>query len=159
MHSSTCQRFRALAALSVDGEPSELEAVALAHHLERCPACRSFAVTVGSFTREIRSAELETCQLRVSPMRRRRRVEGRLRDTVALAAVASVAAFVGTTFDAFESRPEVPQALPALVIDASGADTARETQRFLHGLRDASLTRTLGGPQRAGPDRPGIQVG
>lgn len=159
MHASACQRFRALAALSVDGEPSELDALALTQHLEGCPACRSFAATVVSFTREIRGAELETCRPRMSPRRRRRGVDGRLRDTVAVAAVASVAAFVGTTFDALESSTEVPRALPTLVIDASGADTARETQRFLHGLRDASLARTLGGPQHAGPDQPGIQAG
>jgi Putative zinc-finger len=159
MRSPACQRFRALAALSVDAEPSELDALALEQHLERCPACRSFAGMVGSFTRELRGAEPEPFQVRLPPMRRRRGLDGLLSQTVAFAAVAAVAVFVTAKVDDVVSRPEVPRALPALVIDASGADTLRETQTFLHGLRDASLVRTFGGPERAAPTRPGLQVG
>jgi len=69
------------------------------------------------------------------------------------------AGFAGATFRSYELRPEPPRYLPALVVDATGADTARETQRFLQGLRDVSLARSVGGPQSAVPSRPGIQAG
>jgi hypothetical protein len=143
----------------VDAEPSELDSLALEQHLERCPACRSFASTVGSFTRELRGAEPEPFQVRLPPMRRRRGLGGVLSETVALATVAAVAVFVTTKVDDVASRPAAPRALPALVIDASGADTLRETQTFLRELRDASLVRTFGGPERAAPTRPGVQAG
>ena len=78
---------------------------------------------------------------------------------LAVASAAGFAMFLGATLEAFESSSQAPRSLPALVIDASGADTARESQRFLHGLRDASLARTVGGPDRGAPARPGVQLG
>jgi hypothetical protein len=164
MQSPACQRSRFVAALAVDHEPSELDALALALHLEGCPACRAFAATVDSFTREVRAAELDAVQVQWSPVRRHRSVDGLIRRSIAGAVVASVAALGGAafavaSFEAFEPPREVPRALPVLVIDASGADASRETQTFLHGLRDASLARTLGGPRRGTSERPGMQAG
>jgi hypothetical protein len=162
MQTLACQRFRRLAALSVDEAPSQLEALALARHLERCPSCRSFAATVESFTRDVRGAELEVVRVHWPSMPRRHRADNLIRRSMAGVAVACIvvfAGFAGAAFEAFKSRPEVPRTLPALVIDASGADTARETQRFLQGLRDASLARTVGGPQDVAPDRPGVRDG
>jgi hypothetical protein len=162
MQSLACQRFRRVAALSVDQPPSQPEALALARHLERCPRCRSFAETVKSFTRDVRDAELEVCRVEWSSPSRRRSVDDLIRRSttgVAVASLVAFAAFAGAVFEAYESRPDAPRTLPALVIDTSGADTARETQRFLHGLRDASLARTVGGPESAAPERPGMQAG
>ena len=112
MQSLACQRFRRVAALSVDEAPSQLEALALARHLEHCPACRSFAETVKSFTRDVRDAELEVCRLEWSSASRRRSVDGLIRRSMAVAAVASVVAFAasaGAVFEAYESRPDVPR--------------------------------------------------
>ncbi len=164
MQSSACQRSRFIAALALDDEPSELDALALAQHLVHCPACRAFAQTVESFTREVRDADLEVVQVPWSAGRRQRSVDSLIRRSVAGAVVASVAAFGGAAFavagmEAFGPRSDVPRALPALVIDASGADASQETQRFLRGLRDASLARTVGVPQRGAPERPGMQAG
>jgi hypothetical protein len=164
MQSSACQRARFIAALALDDEPSELDARALAQHLVRCPACRAFVQTVESFTRELRDAELEVVPVHWSVGRRRRGVDSLIRRSVAGAVVASVAALGGAAFtvagfEAFGPRSDVPRVLPALVIDASGADASRETQRFLRGLRDASLARTLGISQRGAPERPGMQAG
>lgn len=158
MHPHACQRFRRLATLSVDGELPELDALALAQHLGRCPSCRGFAATVDTATREIRDAELETYHVQWSPVPRRRSVDGLIRRAVTLAGVASVAAFVGATMHALGSTPSTPHALPVLVIDASGADTARETTRFIRGLKDAALVREVGAPDRAAADRPGARA-
>jgi predicted anti-sigma-YlaC factor YlaD len=162
MQTLACQRFRRLAALSVDEQPSQLEAVALARHLEQCRSCRSFAETVQSFTRDVRGAEFEAYRLPWASRPRQRRTDTLIRRALAGVAVACVvvfAGFAGAAFESFQSRSDVPRSLPALVIDASGADTARETQRFLQGLRDASLARTVGGPQDVERGRPGVRVG
>ncbi len=159
MYSPACQRFRRLAALSVDGELSELEALAFAQHLELCAPCGSFAATIETATREMREAKLEPCRVMWSPVPRRRGVDAVVRRAVTLASVASVAAFAGATLQALDSPPKTPRALPVMVIDASGADTARETTRFLRGLKDAALAREVGGPDRAEADRPGVKSG
>jgi putative zinc finger protein len=162
MQRLACHRFRRIAALSVDGEPDELEALALARHLERCPSCHSFAATVDRFTRDIRSAKLESYRVEWVAPPRRRNTEGMIRRSLtglAAAAVVVFAASAGAVFESYKSQTEVPRSLPALVIDASGADTARETQRFLRGLRDASLARTVGAPLPGIPDRPGVKAG
>ena len=164
MQTQTCHRFRFVAALSVDDEPSELDALALARHLEHCSACRAFAATVESFTREMRDAEPEAVDLPRSALRWHRRRHRPIPRSIAEAVVASAAvlggvAFAVASFGHLQPQNEVPQALRVLVIDASGADTSRETQRFLRGLRDASLARTVGAPARGTPERPGMQAG
>src|SRR5262245_32209071 len=136
MHSSSCQRSHVLAALSVDGDLSEVEARALAHHLESCNACRSYATTVESFTRELRGTELASFRVESLPLRRGRNGGGMLRSSIAVAAIASIAtfAFVSSITKTFAPKQAAPQAAPVLVIDATGAESARETQRFLHEL-------------------------
>ena len=162
MQTRACQRFRRLAALSVDEQPTQLDSLALTRHLEHCNSCRSFSTTVERFTRELRAAPLVAHTVAWQSLPRRRRADNLIRRTMAGAAVACVvlfAGFAGATFRSYELRPEAPRYLPALVVDATGADTARETQRFLQGLRDVSLARSVGGPQSAVPSRPGIQAG
>jgi hypothetical protein len=163
MYSAACQRARFVAALAVDEEPTQLDARALARHLERCAECRAFAESVSSFTREVREADLHAIELRVSLDRPRRL--GRLiprsipAAVIATAAVLGGVAFAVGSHEALKPQPQVPPSLPALVIDVSGADTSGETQRFLQGVRDASLTRAVGAPGRGAPARPGIQIG
>lgn len=164
MKTQACHRFRFVAALLVDGEPSELDALALARHLERCSTCRAFAATVESFTREMRNAEPEVVDVPWSAVSRARTLDSLIPRSIAGALVASVAvlggvAFAVASFGQLQPRSEVPRALRVLVIDASGADASRETQRFLRGLRDASLARTVGAPALSAPERPGMQSG
>jgi hypothetical protein len=163
MLSSACQRARYLAALAVDEEPTQLDARALARHLERCADCRTFAETVNGFTREVRETDLHAIELRVSTDGPRRLARLIPRSTPA-AVIATAAVFGGVAFavashDALEPQAQSPPSLPALVIDVSGADASRETERFLRGVRDASLTREVGAPRRGAPERPGPQVG
>ena len=118
---------------------------------------------MSGFTREVREADLHAIELRVSPDRPR--MLGRLIPrSIPAAVIATAAVFGGVAFavashEALKPQPQVPPSLPALVIDVSGADTSRETQRFLQGVRDASLVRTVGAPRRGAPGRPGIQIG
>ena len=121
---------------------------------------------VEGFTRAMRRAELEDSDVRWSSVPRPRRVDRLVRRSIGGAVVTSAAVFAGVAFAVASfhglglgHESDVPRALPALVIDVSGADTSMETQRFLRGLRDASLIRTLGGPQRPTPERPGLQAG
>lgn len=162
MLSSACQRARYVAALAVDVEPSELDARALERHLEHCAECRTFTETVNGFTRDVRQTELHAIELRVTTDRPRRLTRLIPRSTPA-AVIATAAVFGGVAFavashDALEAHTEIPRALPALVIDVSGADATRESQRFLRGVRDASLARTVGAPGRGAPGRPGMQA-
>src|SRR4029079_3407316 len=162
MQTRACQRFRRLAALAVYAQPTQLESLALTRHLEHCTSCRSFSATVERFTRELRAAPLVAHTVAWQSLPRRRRADNLIRRTMAGAAVACVVLLAGSAAAPFRSyalRPEAPRYLPALVVDATGADTARETQRFLQGLRDVSLARSVGGPQSAVPSRPGIQAG
>jgi hypothetical protein len=159
---SACQRARYVAALSVDEEPSQLDARALARHLERCAECRAFTETVSSFTRHVREADLHTIEVRVQRDRSRKRGR-RIPGSIPAAAIASAAVFGGVAFAVASHEalkpPPPPRSLPVLVIDVSDADTSRETQQFLRDARDASLTRSVGAPQRGASERPGIQAG
>lgn len=163
MLSSACQRARYVAALAVDVEPSELDARALERHLERCAECRTFAETVSGFTRDVRETDLHAIELRVATERPRRLSRLIPRSTPA-AVIATAAVFGGVAFavashDALEPQAQSPRSLPALVIDVSGADASHETQRFLRGVRDASLVREVGAPRRGAPERPGMRAG
>ena len=162
MHSPACHRFRMLTSLALDAESSQLEQAALERHLSGCPACRSFASTVERLTADVRSAEPEVYRVGWTHLRRHRRIDELMRRSavgLAVASAAGFAMFLGASLESFDSVPTVPKSLPALVIDASGADTARETQRFLRALRDASLAREVGGPDPGAPVRPGVQLG
>ena len=161
MHSSSCQRSHVLAALAVDGELSEVEARALARHLERCATCRTYARRVESFTRDLRGTELESFRVESLPLRRGRDGGGILRGSIAAAAIASIATvgFVSSMTTTFAPKQASPQAAPVLVIDATAPESARETQLFLHELRDVSLARTVGGPPPVVRNRPGPIAG
>ena len=120
--------------------------------------CRTFAERVESMTTQLRAAPPERVRLDWTAPRRGRLagvMVGRSMASVAASTVAFVA-FAGIAYDALRPDTEVVRSLPVLVIDVSGADTTRETQDFLHGLRDASLAREVGATF-AGPRRPGVQ--
>ena len=144
MQSSACHRFRMLTSLALDAESSQLEQAALDRHLSACASCRSFASTVVASTAEIRSSELEAYRAGWTHPRRHRRIDELIRRSavgLAVASAAGFAMFLGATLEAFESSSQAPRSLPALVIDASGADTARESQRF---LQDCATPRSRG---------------
>lgn len=161
MESLACHRYRKLASLALDEESSQLDALALARHLGECAACRAFTTTVEAFTDDLRRSPREDYEVGWTQPPRHRRVDELIRRSavgIAVASVAGFAMFLGAALESFDSGNQVPRSLPALVIDTSGADTARETQRFLRALRDARLARTVGGPERV-PEGPGMRLG
>ena len=89
---SLCERARVWAALAPDGELAELERKLLDAHLERCGACREFAVDVAAVASELRAASLDALTRPVSvTVWRRRPVYARARAVGAAAAVALMA--------------------------------------------------------------------
>jgi predicted anti-sigma-YlaC factor YlaD len=88
--SSACQRVRPQVSLRLDDELSQLEIRMLDVHLERCANCRAYAEDLATFTREMRTATLETPERPVVVQRRRRLALARVQSGVA-AAIAIVA--------------------------------------------------------------------
>jgi predicted anti-sigma-YlaC factor YlaD len=76
--------------LRLDDELSQLEIRMLDVHLERCANCRAYAEDLATFTREMRTATLETPERPVVVQRRRRLALARVQSGVA-AAIAIVA--------------------------------------------------------------------
>lgn len=69
-----CHRTRQQVSLRLDSELSELEEALAAAHLERCAACRAFAVDLEALTETLRAAPLEEPSVRFQLPRRRARI-------------------------------------------------------------------------------------
>lgn len=161
MLSPTCQRARFVAALSLDEEPSELDARSLERHLAGCADCRAFDESVRGFTHRMRLAEPDEIAVRVPPAPShglQRFVSG----SITAAALAGAAAVGGVAFaiasgDTLTRQQQQPRSLPALVISVGDEETSQESQAFLHAARDAALARS-GAPSATASGRPGVQV-
>ena len=154
--SSSCERTRFLAALAPDQTLSETEERMLARHLERCPACSSFASSVAAFTGELRAAppaEPEGGARTVVVSRPRRS-----RIAVKLPLVALTAAAAGVLMTAVVlhsgSPATVTQSAPPVIVVDSQADSELAA---LRQLRDMSLARRL--EPEATTGQPGIYLG
>jgi anti-sigma factor RsiW len=91
-----CERARAWAALSPDGELSTFEQRLLGAHLERCADCQAFAASVGAVTESLRTAAPEPLPHPIAMSglpRRRARVLPARRPVYSVAAAAAVIAF------------------------------------------------------------------
>jgi predicted anti-sigma-YlaC factor YlaD len=91
-----CVQARESASARLDGELPELDDVRLAAHLRGCADCRAFAEDLTALAAELRAARLELPDRPVL-LPRRRRVPA-IRMQSAAAAVALVAAAVGSSF-------------------------------------------------------------
>jgi predicted anti-sigma-YlaC factor YlaD len=92
-----CDRIREAISAQLDGELSELDAVRLRTHLERCDSCREFEASARFATDALRAAPLEPVTRPVAlPTRRRIAISGRI-PAAAAAAVLMVA--VGGVFE------------------------------------------------------------
>ncbi|MBM3677433.1 MAG: hypothetical protein FJW96_06055 [Actinobacteria bacterium] len=90
-----CQRARELAALQPDGALTEVETVALRHHLDECAACRGFADIVATLSERLAVAPLEPAPGVWTVAPTRRGMAARARWT--LASVAAVLVLVALT--------------------------------------------------------------
>jgi hypothetical protein len=107
--SRSCERARNWVSLDLDDELSELECAMLRAHTTRCAACSAFQAEASAFTYRLRLAPLEPLPAPVALPTRRRAVS-RLAQVGAAAAVAVVAAGIGTLLS---SQPSNLGATPA----------------------------------------------
>jgi anti-sigma factor RsiW len=105
--SATCDRARAWTSRRSDGELSEFECALLDAHLERCPACATFAEDVGSITSALREAPLVQLSRPIDIAVRRRR-SYRLPMTAAASAAAVVVTLAGAFAMLGSSGPHNP---------------------------------------------------
>ncbi len=153
--SRSCERTRFLAALAPDQTLSEAEERMLTRHLDRCPACRAFAVSVAEFTGELRAAPLVERETRArdavfaGPKRSRSVVRRRgafrpprsvLRLTL-VAASAAMVAVVSTTavLDSRSSGAFTRTSPVVIVVDTQGDNELAA----LRQLRNVSLARRV----------------
>ena len=125
-----CDRAHEWVSLRLDGELSQLESVMLDAHLERCDACRTFAIEVKAFTERVREAELEPVPAPVA-VPRSRDVAFRAARVTAVAAVMLVAAGLGSVFAPTIDRDHGPAFTTARL--------AADDERQLRELRRAQL--------------------
>ncbi len=144
--SSTCERSRAWAALTVDGELSLLEHRLLESHLARCPVCAAFAADVGGVTAALRSQPLEVPSSAVmTPLRQKRRRKARR-----LPAAGKAAAFAAVAVGAFSvgslTSSEVTDSsrLRPVIVDGATAAAAQAEPDELRTYRHALLLEEAG---------------
>jgi predicted anti-sigma-YlaC factor YlaD len=90
-----CDPARSFVSLGLDDELSELEHALLDAHLGHCEACREYATSVETTTRELRAAPLVALERRIALPVARRRVYFQRIQNAAAAATAAAAALVG----------------------------------------------------------------
>jgi anti-sigma factor RsiW len=109
-----CDRAREYSSRSLDGELSDFERALLETHLERCDACRAYAVELAAIITRLRLEPLEALPHPVS-LPSRRRVRARALQGAAAVAAAAVAATAGLV-GSLQSHPN--QARPNLNLEA-----------------------------------------
>ena len=138
-----CERVRRWAALAPDGVLSELETRRLARHLETCPYCRDFGLTVRAFTEEIRSSPPEPPPQAWAPAavprvraRARRPSARAMAQRGAVLASVLIGIAIGTAgLRSLDERNGESPSPRTLVIVASGDE---DTRAFLKGARDSA---------------------
>lgn len=142
VRSTGCERARRWAALAPDGELSEIERRLLDAHLGRCPACATFARTVGVATAELRTAPLVfASDIAWRTLSRPRRLEPALRLATRAAAVATAAAAGAAFFSLGAERvgDRTPRPLAPIVVDATSVNDSTVELQALREARRAQL--------------------
>jgi predicted anti-sigma-YlaC factor YlaD len=106
----SCERARNWVSLDLDDELSELEGAMLRAHTARCAACSAFQAQATAFTCRLRLAPLEPMPAPVALPSRRRAVSRRAQ-VGAAAAVAAMAAGIGTLLSTAEPTGRVSAAV------------------------------------------------
>ena len=126
-----CDRAREYSSRSLDGELSDFERALLETHLERCDACRGYAVELAEIVTRLRLEPLEALPHPVSlPSRRRVRARA-LQGAAAAAAVAATAGLVGS----LQSHPN--EARPNLTLESliRADDFHSQDIQLMHQIR------------------------
>jgi predicted anti-sigma-YlaC factor YlaD len=140
-----CDRARQWASASVDAELSTFEQALLDDHLERCPSCREFRLSIANVTGALRSAPRERIEgLTIGRIRRR----VALRLAPAAAAMAIVAVGLGSVLASVDLKGGSVARVQALPVAPAGAnpDTLNlSTVAGLERLRAAQLAAISSG--------------
>jgi predicted anti-sigma-YlaC factor YlaD len=128
-----CDRAREYSSRSLDGELSDFERALLETHLERCDACRAYAVELAEIVTRLRLEPLEALPHPVS-LPSRRRVRARALQGAAAVAAAAVAATAGLV-GSLQSHPN--PARPNLNLGAlvSADDFNSQDVQLMHQIR------------------------
>jgi predicted anti-sigma-YlaC factor YlaD len=129
-----CDRAREYSSRSLDGELSDFERALLETHLERCDACRAYAVELAEIVTRLRLEPLEALSNPVS-LPSRRRVRARALQSAAAVAAAAVAATAGLV-GSLQSHTN--QVRPNLTLDAlirSSDDFHSQDVQLMHQIR------------------------
>ena len=122
-----CERARESSSLRLDGALSELEQAALAAHLARCEACRTYDAEIAAATAAIRETPLQLPARPIVLPRARRLSMREFQASAAAVAVASVA--LAAVFGALQSRATVSGTPGAKLQLANANEEARELFR------------------------------
>jgi predicted anti-sigma-YlaC factor YlaD len=128
-----CNRTRQHVSLRLDRQLSELEVAVMEHHLERCPACRSFADELEGVTEALRDAELVEPPIHFEVPRRPARV-GMTRAGSAVAAAILVAVALGGVMGLGPRAPETD----GYIGDLQGTRDARSLEEHFALVSDGS---------------------
>ena len=159
---TSCQKARRFAALAPDGELSEFEERLLAAHLGSCPSCRSFAADVADVTGALRLAPLEQPRRTVAVRSARSSRRWRIQSRSLLAGAGSVAAtlaIVSAIPDRSHPDGAAQTPRPAIVIDATSAESMNQQRQFLSELRDYRNAQGASESKLASVRRPGFGAG
>lgn len=127
-----CDRAREYSSRSLDGELSDFERALLETHLERCEACRVYAVELAEIVTRLRLEPLEPLTHPIS-LPSRRRVRARALQSAAAVAAAAVAATAGLV-GSLQSHPN--QARPNLSLASIRADDFNSQDvQLMHQIR------------------------
>jgi predicted anti-sigma-YlaC factor YlaD len=128
-----CDRAREYSSRSLDGELSDFERALLETHLERCDACRAYAVELAEIVTRLRLEPLEALPHPVS-LPSRRRVRARALQGAAAVAAAAVAATAGLV-GSLQSHPN--EARPNLTLEAliRADDFNSQDVQLMHQIR------------------------
>ena len=107
----SCERARSRVSLYLDDDLSELEGAMLRAHAARCPACAAFQADATAITQRLRLAPLEPLPAPGALPPRRRGV-GRFVQVGAAAAVAVLAAGIGTLLSTSTGGSTLSAGLP-----------------------------------------------
>lgn len=128
-----CDRAREYSSRSLDGELSDFERALLETHLERCDACRAYAVELAEIVTRLRLEPLEALPHPVS-LPSRRRVRARALQGAAAVAAAAVAATAGLV-GSLQSHPN--QVRPNVNLEAliRADDFHSQDVQLMHQIR------------------------
>ena len=134
--SRVCDRAREYSSRSLDGELSEFERALLETHLERCDACRAYAVELAEIVTRLRLEPLEALSHPVS-LPSRRRVRARALQGAAAVAAAAVAATAGLV-GSLQSHPNEARPNPTLEALIRADDFHSQDIQLLHQINAAA---------------------